>query len=224
MRRVPLRPALARNEWSSVLPTIYPCVPGHEIVGRVAKVGPKVTKFKIGDLAGVGCMVDADMSCPLCRAGNEHYSSTQVMTYGSGDDKFLGLPTYGGYSESIVLNEHFALHIPGNLDPRRGGAAPLRGHHDLFAAAPLEGRSRAEGRRRRHRGLGHMGVKFAHAFGAHVVVFTTSPGKRDDALRLGADEVVVSRDAGEMAKHAGTFDFILDCVSADHDLNATSPS
>ncbi|MDE1170053.1 MAG: NAD(P)-dependent alcohol dehydrogenase [Verrucomicrobium sp.] len=211
----------ARNEWSEFLPTSYPCVPGHEIVGRVAKVGPKVTKFKAGDLAGVGCMVDADMAaCPHCRAGNEQYSPTQLMTYGSPDDRQLGLPTYGGYSESIVVTEHFVLRIPGNLE--LAAVAPLL-CAGITTYSPLRHWKVGPGKKVGVvgiGGLGHMGVKFARAFGAHVVVFTTSPGKKDDAVRLGAHEVVVSKDAAEMAKHAGTFDFILDCVSAEHDINA----
>ncbi len=209
----------SRNEWSSVLPTMYPCVPGHEIVGRVTKVGSAVTKFKPGDLAGVGCLVDADLSCPHCRAGNEQFSPTQIMTYGS-MDKHLKLPTYGGYSETIVVDEHFTLHIPPNLD--LAGVAPLL-CAGITTYSPLRHWKVGPGKKVGVvglGGLGHMGVKFARAFGAHVVVFTTSPGKKEDALRLGAHEVVVSRNADEMAKHAGSFDFILDCVSADHDINA----
>ncbi len=209
----------ARNEWSSVMPTAYPCVPGHEIVGRVTKVGPKVVKLKPGDLAGVGCMVGADMSCPYCRAGNEQFSPTQIMTYGS-TEPVIGGPTHGGYSESIVVDEHFALRVPTNL--------PLPGVAPLLCAgittfSPLRHWKVGPGKKVGVvglGGLGHMGVKFARAFGAHVVVFTTSPGKTDDALRLGAHEVVLSRDASEMKKHAGTFDFILDCVAAEHDINA----
>jgi uncharacterized zinc-type alcohol dehydrogenase-like protein len=206
----------ARNEWHF---TQYPAVPGHEIVGRVTKVGTKVTKFKPGDLAGVGCLVDADPECPLCRRGLEQFSPTSVMTYGS-MDKHLGLPTYGGYSEGIVVDEHFVLRIPANLN--LPAVAPLL-CAGITTYSPLRHWKVGPGKKVGVvglGGLGHMGVKFARAFGAHVVVFTTSPGKREDALRLGAHEVVVSRDPAEMAKHAGTFDFILDCVSADHDLNA----
>jgi alcohol dehydrogenase (NADP+) len=210
-----------RNEWSSVLPTIYPCVPGHEIVGRVAKVGPKVTKFKTGDLAGVGCMVGGDMdTCPYCRAGNEQYSPTQIMTYGSSDDKHLGLPTYGGYSDSIVVTEHFVLHVPSNLD--LPAVAPLL-CAGITTYSPLKHWEVGPGQKVGVvgiGGLGHMGVKFANAFGAHVVVFTTSPGKTEDAKQLGAHDVVVSKNNDEMAKRAGSFDFILDCVSAEHDINA----
>ena len=206
----------ARNEWHF---TQYPAVPGHEIVGRVTKVGPKVTKFKPGDIAGVGCMVDADLSCPHCRKDLEQFSPTVVMTYGS-MDKHLGLPTYGGYSEGIVVDEHFVLRIPANLN--LAAVAPLL-CAGITTYSPMRHWKVGPGKKVGIvglGGLGHMGVKFACAFGAHVVVFTTSPGKRDDAIRLGAHEVVVSRNADEMAKHAGTFDFILDAVSADHDINA----
>jgi uncharacterized zinc-type alcohol dehydrogenase-like protein len=209
----------ARNEWSSIMPTVYPCVPGHEIVGRVIKVGSAVTKFKPGDLAGVGCLVDADPNCPHCKAGNEQFSPTMVMTYGSAD-KHLNLPTYGGYAEGIVVNERFVLRVPANL--ALAGVAPLL-CAGITTYSPLRHWGVTKGKKVGIvgiGGLGHMGVKFAHAFGAHVVVFTTSPGKKDDAIRLGADEVVLSRNADEMAKHAGTFDFILDAVAAPHDINA----
>jgi uncharacterized zinc-type alcohol dehydrogenase-like protein len=199
--------------------TVYPCVPGHEIVGRVTKVGSAVTKFKPGDLAAVGCLVDSDRSCPHCRAGYEQFCPGQVWTYG-GTDKHLNLPTYGGYSESIVVNEHFVLRAPKNL--------PLPGVAPLLCAgittySPLRHWKVGPGRKVGIvglGGLGHMGVKFARAFGAHVVVFTTSPSKKDDALRLGAHEVVLSRNAEEMNKHASSFDFILDAVAALHDVNA----
>jgi uncharacterized zinc-type alcohol dehydrogenase-like protein len=209
----------ARNEWSSIMPTVYPCVPGHEIVGRVTKVGSAVTKFKPGDLAGVGCLVDADPNCPHCRAGNEQFSPTMIMTYGS-TDKHLGLPTYGGYAEGIVVNERFVLRVPANLP--LAGVAPLL-CAGITTYSPLRHWGVTKGKKVGIvgiGGLGHMGVKFAHAFGAHVVVFTTSPGKKEDAIRLGAHEVVLSRNADEMAKHAGTFDFILDAVAAPHDINA----
>jgi uncharacterized zinc-type alcohol dehydrogenase-like protein len=206
----------ARNEWGF---TQYPAVPGHEIVGRVTKVGPKVTKFKPGDIAGVGCLVDADLSCPMCRKGLEQFSPTMVMTYGS-TDKHLNLPTYGGYSKGIVVDEHFVLRVPKNLN--LAAVAPLL-CAGITTYSPLRHWKVGPGKKVGVvglGGLGHMGVKFARAFGAHVVVFTTSPSKREDAIRLGAHEVVVSRHADEMAKHAGTFDFILDAVSAEHDLNA----
>jgi alcohol dehydrogenase (NADP+) len=209
----------ARNEWSGVMPTVYPCVPGHEIVGRVTKVGSAVTRFKPGDLAAVGCMVDSDGTCPECKAGLEQFCPNFTLTYNF-PDKHIGGVTYGGYSESIVVTERFVLHVPKNLD--LAGTAPL-----LCAGITTYSPMRHWGVTRGKKvgvvglgGLGHMGVKFAHALGAHTVVFTTSPGKKDDALRLGADEVVVSRNADEMAKHAGSFDFILDAVAADHDINA----
>ena len=208
-----------RNEWSDVMPTVYPCVPGHEIVGRVTKVGSAVTKFKPGDLAAVGCMVDSDGTCPECKAGLEQFCPNFNLTYNF-PDKHLGGVTYGGYSESIVVTERFVLRVPSNLDP--AGAAPL-----LCAGITTYSPMRHWGVTKGKKvgvvglgGLGHMAVKFAHALGAHTVVFTTSPSKKDDALRLGADEVVISRNADEMAKHAGSFDFILDAVAADHDINA----
>ncbi|KAF0093222.1 MAG: putative zinc-type alcohol dehydrogenase-like protein [Puniceicoccaceae bacterium 5H] len=206
----------ARNEWGF---TQYPAVPGHEIVGRVTQVGSKVTKFKVGDLAGVGCMVGADMSCPHCKAGNEQYSPTMVGTYGS-TEPFIGGPTFGGYSENIVVNEHFALRVPENLD--LAGVAPLL-CAGITTYSPLRYWQVGPGQKVGVvglGGLGHMAVKFARAFGAHVVVFTTSPSKKEDAMRLGAHEVIVSRNEEEMQAHTGTFDFILDCVSAEHDLNA----
>jgi alcohol dehydrogenase (NADP+) len=210
---------MARNEWSSVLPTVYPCVPGHEIVGRVTKVGSAVTKFKAGDLAGVGCLVDSDGTCPSCKAGLEQFCPNQVLTYGF-PDKHTGGITYGGYSDSIVVDERFVLHIPSNLN--LGAAAPLL-CAGITTYSPMRHWGVTTGKKVGIvglGGLGHMGVKFAHALGARTVVFTTSPNKVDDALRLGADEVVLSRDVNQMQKHAGSFDFILDAVSADHDINA----
>ena len=208
-----------RNEWSGVMPTVYPCVPGHEIVGRVTKAGSAVTKYKPGDLVAVGCMVDSDRTCPHCREGLEQFCPNMTLTYNS-PDKHLGGVTYGGYSESIVVDEHFVLRVPSNLD--LAGAAPLL-CAGITTYSPMRHWGVSEGKKVGVvglGGLGHMGVKFAHAFGAHVVVFTTSPGKKDAALGLGADEVVVSRNADEMKKQAGSFDFILDTVSADHDINA----
>jgi uncharacterized zinc-type alcohol dehydrogenase-like protein len=208
-----------RDEWKSIMPTVYPCVPGHEIVGRVTKVGPAVTKFKPGDLAAVGCMVDSDRTCPECKAGLEQFCANFTLTYNM-PDKHLGGVTYGGYSESVVVDEHFVLHVPANLD--LAGAAPLL-CAGITTYSPMRHWGVAKGKKAGIvglGGLGHMGVKFAHALGAHTVVFTTSPHKKDDALRLGADEVVISRDASEMQKHAGSFDFILDAVSAEHDVAA----
>lgn len=208
-----------RNEWKEAAPTIYPCVPGHEIIGRVTKVGSAVKKFKQGDLAAVGCMVDSDGTCPECKAGLEQFCANFTLTYNS-PDKHLGGVTYGGYSDSIVVNERFVLRVPQNLD--LAGTAPLL-CAGITTYSPLRHWGVTKGKKVGIvglGGLGHMGVKFAHALGAHVVVFSTSPSKKDDALRLGADEVVISKNADEMQKHAGSFDFILDAVSAEHDINA----
>jgi uncharacterized zinc-type alcohol dehydrogenase-like protein len=207
-----------RDEWHSVMPTVYPCVPGHEIVGRVAKVGSAVTKFRLGDLAAVGCLVDSDRTCPECKAGLEQFCPNGILTYNS-PDKHLGGVTYGGYSDTIVVDERFVLRVPSNLD--LAGAAPLL-CAGITTYSPLRHWDVKAGKKVGVvglGGLGHMAVKFAHALGAHVVVFTTSPNKKDDAVRLGANEVVVSRNADEMRKHAGSFDFILDAVSADHDIS-----
>jgi alcohol dehydrogenase (NADP+) len=208
-----------RNEWSGVMPTVYPCVPGHEIVGRVTKVGSAVTKFKVGDTAAVGCMVDSDGTCPNCKEGLEQFCPNMTLTYNF-PDKHTGGVTYGGYSDSVVVDQRFVLKVPSNLD--LAGAAPLL-CAGITTFSPLHHWGVTKGKKVGVvglGGLGHMGVKFAHALGAHVVLFTTSPNKKDDALRLGADEVVISRDTNEMGKHAGSFDFILDAVSADHDINS----
>jgi uncharacterized zinc-type alcohol dehydrogenase-like protein len=208
-----------RNEWSGVMPTVYPCVPGHEIVGRVTKVGSGITKYRAGDLVAVGCLVDSDRTCPACKEGLEQFCPNATLTY-NGADKFLGGVTYGGYSESIVVDERFVLRVPSNLDP--AGAAPLL-CAGITTYSPLRHWKVGPGKKAGVvglGGLGHMAVKLAHAMGAHVVAFTTSPGKVEDALRLGADEVVISRNANEMQKHAGSFDFILDAVAAGHDINA----
>jgi len=209
----------ARNEWSGLMPTVYPCVPGHEIVGRVTKVGSAVSKFKAGDLAAVGCLVDSDGSCPECKVGLEQFCPNITLTYNF-PDKHLGGVTYGGYSQSIVVDQKFVLHVPSNLN--LAGAAPLL-CAGITTYSPLRHWGAAKGKKVGViglGGLGHMGVKFAHALGAQVVVFTTSPGKKADALRLGADEVVLSNNANEMQKHIGSFDIILDAVSANHDINA----
>ena len=209
-----------RNEWSEFMPTVYPIVPGHEIVGRVMKAGSAVTRFKPGDLAAVGCMVDSDRTCPECQAGLEQFCGDLTLTFNSPDKHRTAPVTYGGYSDSIVVDEHFVLRVPSNL--KLPGTAPL-----LCAGITTYSPMRHWGVTKGKKvgvvglgGLGHMAVKIAHAFGAHVVVFTTSPGKKEDALRLGADEVVISRHASEMQKHTGSFDFILDAVSAEHDVNA----
>jgi len=206
----------ARNEWGF---TQYPAVPGHEIVGKVTAVGGGVTKFKVGDTVGVGCLVDSCRTCPDCRAGLEQFCAGMVMTYGS-MDQHLNAPTLGGYAQSIVVTEGFVLRIPANLNP--AAAAPLL-CAGITTYSPLKHWKVGPGQKVGIvglGGLGHMGVKFAKAFGAHVVLFTTSPGKVADGKRLGAHEVVVSTDAAQMAAQAGSFDFILDAVSAAHDLNA----
>jgi uncharacterized zinc-type alcohol dehydrogenase-like protein len=208
-----------RNEWSGVMPTIYPCVPGHEIVGRVTKVGSAVSKFKPGDLAAVGCLVDSDGTCPACQAGLEQFCLNATFTYNL-PDKHLGGVTYGGYSDSIVVDHRFVLSVPSNLN--LAGSAPLL-CAGITTYSPLRHWGVTKGKKVGVvglGGLGHMGVKFAHALGAHTVVFTTSESKREDALRLGADEVVLSRNANEMQKHAGSFNFILDAVAANHDIGA----
>jgi len=210
----------ARNEWSSVMPTVYPCVPGHEIVGRVTAVGAAVTKYREGDLVGVGCLVDSDHSCPSCQSNLEQFCPGSTFTYNSPDQHGTAPVTYGGYSESIVVDESFVLRVPKNLN--LAGVAPL-----LCAGITTYSPIRRWGDLKGKKvgivglgGLGHMGVKFANAFGAHVVVFTTSPGKREAALSLGAHEVIVSTDPEQMKQHAGTFNFILDTIAADHDINA----
>src|SRR6185503_15703543 len=208
-----------RNEWSEFMATNYPIVPGHEIVGRVTKVGSAITKYKPGDLVAVGCMVDSDRTCANCKRDLEQFCSNMTLTFNS-PDRHLGGRTYGGYSESIVVDEHFVLRLPSNLDV--AGAAPLL-CAGITTYSPMRHWGVGKGKKVGVvglGGLGHMAVKFGRAFGAHVVVFTTSPNKKDDALRLGADEVVVSRNADEMKKHAFSFDFILDAVSAEHDINA----
>ena len=209
-----------RNEWQSAMPTVYPCVPGHEIVGRVTRVGGGVRKFKEGDTAAVGCLVDSCRTCASCREGLEQYCENGATLTYNGPDKHLGGVTYGGYSESVVVDEAFVLRVPRGLDP--AGAAPL-----LCAGITTYSPMRHWNVRKGQKvgvvglgGLGHMAIKFAHAFGAHVVLFTTSPSKMMDAGRLGAREVVISKDETAMRKHLGSFDFILDAVSAEHDLNA----
>jgi uncharacterized zinc-type alcohol dehydrogenase-like protein len=208
----------ARGEWPG---TVYPCVPGHEIVGRVTAVGAEVTRFGAGDLAGVGCLVDSCLDCPSCAEGLEQYCEKGMVGTYNGADKVSGENTYGGYSDKIVVREEFVLAI-------------RHGEKDLAAAAPLLCAGITTWSPLRHwkvgpghkvgvvgiGGLGHMGIKLAHALGAHVVAFTTSESKREDALKLGADEVVVSRNRGEMKAHAASFDFILNTVAAPHDLDA----
>ncbi|HSI43998.1 MAG TPA: NAD(P)-dependent alcohol dehydrogenase [Methylotenera sp.] len=205
----------ARNEWQN---TTYPVVPGHEIVGRVTSVGDQVTGFKVGDLAGVGCLVDSCRSCPDCSEGLEQYCDFSVYTYNS-PDKHTGKTTYGGYSNKIVVDEHFVLHIPEKLD--LAGVAPLL-CAGITTYSPL--RHWNVGKESKVGivglgGLGHMAVKLAHAMGAYVVLFTTSPDKVADAKRLGADEVVISKNPDAMKKHVNSFDFILNTVAAAHNLD-----
>ena len=210
----------ARDEWHSLMPTTYPCVPGHEIIGRITKVGARVSKFKEGDVVGVGCMVASDHQCPSCNSGMEQFCPNVTFTYNSPDRHGTAPVTYGGYSDSIVVEEDMVLRIPANLN--LAGAAPLL-CAGVTTYSPLKRNAVCPGKKVGIvglGGLGHMGVKLAHAMGAHVAVFTTSANKREDAHRLGADEVILSRESSEMAKHMGTFDMILDCVSADHDINA----
>jgi len=207
----------ARNEWRG---TVYPCVPGHEIVGRVTKVGSKVRRFKEGDLAAVGCMVDSCRVCPSCEEGYEQFCENGfVLTYNS-EDKHSGGVTYGGYSESIVVDEAFVLRVPDKLD--LAATAPLL-CAGITTYSPQRYWKVGKGQKVGViglGGLGHMAVKFANAFGADVALFTTSPRKKADALRLGAHEVIVSSDENEMMKHLSSFDFILDTVSGEHDLGS----
>ena len=208
-----------RNEWSGVMPTVYPCVPGHEIVGRVTKTGSAVKKFKAGDLASVGCLVDSCGVCSECNQALEQFCPKLILTYNF-PDKHTGGITYGGYSNRIVVDEAFTLCVPSNLDP--AGAAPLL-CAGITTYSPLRHWNAGPGKRVGVvglGGLGHMALQLAHAMGAQVSLFTTSAGKAADAKSLGADDVIMSRDAGEMRKHAGTFDLIIDTVSVPHDLDA----
>jgi uncharacterized zinc-type alcohol dehydrogenase-like protein len=207
----------ARNEWNNAL---YPMVPGHEIVGTVKQVGSKVTKFKVGDRAAIGCMVDSCRTCDSCKAGEEQYCDRHetVFTYNSKDKD--GNLTFGGYGNHIVADESFVLRVPANLDP--AATAPLL-CAGITTYSPLKHWQAGPGKKVGViglGGLGHMALKFSRAFGAHTVLFTTSKSKIEDAKRLGADEVVLTKEANWGAAHAGSFDFILDCVSADHDVSA----
>jgi uncharacterized zinc-type alcohol dehydrogenase-like protein len=205
-----------RNDWNTA---VYPLVPGHEIVGRVNKVGSAVTKFKSGDRVAVGCLVDSDGTCEECREGLEQFCPNLTFIFAA-PDKHTGGVTYGGFSESIVVDERFVLRVPSSLDP--AAAAPLL-CAGITTYSPLRHWGVGKGKKVGIvglGGLGHLGVKFARAFGAHVVVLTTSPKKTEDAKRLGADEVVVSTDGEAMRQHAGSFHFILDTVSGEHDVNA----
>lgn len=208
---------VARSEWGQ---SRYPCVPGHEIVGRVTGVGPAVTKFRIGELAAVGCMVDSCRSCPSCRDGEEQFCEKgPVMTYG-GAEKHTGGITYGGYSDNIVVDEAYTLRLPEGMDP--ASAAPLL-CAGITTYSPLRHWQVGPGQKvgvYGLGGLGHMALKLARAMGAHVVLFTTSPGKEADARRLGAHDVVVSTDPAAMKAWRNSLDFIIDTVSAPHDINA----
>jgi uncharacterized zinc-type alcohol dehydrogenase-like protein len=207
----------ARNEWNN---TVYPVVPGHEIIGRVTRVGEQVTRFKEGDIGGVGCLVDSCQHCASCAEGLEQYCENGFVGTYNGEEMHTGGMTYGGYASNIVVKENFVLRISEKLDP--AAAAPLL-CAGITTYSPLRHWKAGKGKKVGIvglGGLGHMGLKLAHAMGAHVVLFTTSAGKRDDALRLGADEVVVSRNAEEMAAHENSFDFILNTVAAPHDLDA----
>ena len=207
---------MVRDEWGG---TVYPIVPGHEIVGRVTSVGRAVSTFHSGDIVGVGCLVDSDGTCAQCHAGYENDCAERVLTY-NGPDRHSGGVTYGGYSDSVVVDERFVLRVPPNLD--LAGTAPLL-CAGITTYSPMRNWAVSQGKKVGVvglGGLGHMGVKFARAFGAHVVVFTTSAHKKDSALRLGAHEVVVSNDEAEMQKHANSFNFILDTVSAQHNVDA----
>lgn len=211
---------LVRNEWKGTMPAVYPVVPGHEIVGRVVKAGSAVRKFKEGELAAVGCMVGSCGVCPSCIEGEEQYCENHsTLTYNS-PDKYLGGVTYGGYSESIVVDEAFALRVPGGLD--LAGTAPLL-CAGITTYSPLRQWNVRAGQRvgvAGLGGLGHMGLKLAKALGARVALFTTSAKKAADAARLGADDVVNSKNDAEMQKLLGSFDLILDTIPAPHDLNA----
>jgi uncharacterized zinc-type alcohol dehydrogenase-like protein len=209
----------ARAEWAG---TVYPCVPGHEIVGRITQVGSAVKGFKVGGLVAVGCMVDSCQACPSCQAGLEQYCDTggMVFTYNSPDHKMPGQVTYGGYSNQLVVDERFCLHVSDKLD--LAATAPLL-CAGITTYSPLRHWGAGKGKKVGIvglGGLGHMGLKFAHAFGAETVLFTTSPGKTEDAKRLGADVVVISKDAAAMNQHVGSFDLILNTVAASHDLDA----
>jgi alcohol dehydrogenase (NADP+) len=207
----------ARNEWGNA---IYPMVPGHEIVGIVSAVGSAVTKFKVGDSAAVGVMVDSCRECPSCLDGEEQYCERPGMTgtYNALDRQ--GNLTFGGYSDHIVVDEGYVLNLPKGLDP--AAASPLL-CAGITTYSPLKHWNVGPGTKVGVvglGGLGHMGLKFSHALGAQTVQFTTSAAKVEDAQRLGADEVILTKNSGWAAKHARSFDFILDCVSANHDVNA----
>ena len=207
----------ARNEWGG---TQYPLVPGHEIVGRIAAVGASITRHQVGDLVGVGCMVDSCQHCASCDAGEQQLCDNGFTGTYDGKDKISGGVTYGGYSDHIVVKDAFVLRIPPGLEP--AAAAPLL-CAGITTYSPLRHWKAGPGKKVGVvglGGLGHMGIKIAHAMGAHVVLFTTSADKAADGKRLGADETVLWKDPVQMAQHANTFDLILDTVAASHDLDA----
>ena len=207
----------ARNEWGGT--TKYPCLPGHEIVGRVVAAGRDVKQFKEDDLVAVGCMVDSCGQCESCKAHLEQFCEQGATFTYNGEDKHTGGHTFGGYSKTIVVDERFVLRFPENLDKAAGAPLQCAG---ITTYSPLRKWNVGKGQRVGVvglGGLGHMALKFANAFGAEVTLFTTSPGKTEDAKRLGAHHVVVSRDADAMAKEQKKFDFVIDTVSAKHELN-----
>ncbi len=211
----------ARNDWGG---TVYPAVPGHEIVGKVTRVGASVSKFKVGDIAAVGCMVDSCGECPSCKQNLEQYCVPGFTGTYNGKDKHLGGRTFGGYAEKVVVNERFVLKVPANLD--------------LAATAPLLCAGITTWSPLRHwnvgkdshvavtglGGLGHMAIKLAKALGANVTLFSRSPEKEKDALELGADQVIISTDAEKMASVKGKFDLIIDTVPYIHDINPYIPT
>ncbi|NIJ52729.1 NAD(P)-dependent alcohol dehydrogenase [Dyadobacter arcticus] len=208
----------ARSEWG---PSMYPCVPGHEIVGRIVTAGDHVQKFKVGDMVGVGCMVDSCRECQYCKEDLEQFCEPGMTgTYNSPDKHIPGNPTFGGYSESIVVNENYVLRIPENMD--LAAAAPLL-CAGITTYSPLRHWNIGPGKKVGVvgiGGLGHMGIKIAKAMGAEVIAFTTSESKFAEAKRLGADEIVLSKDKEQMAAYRGKLHFIIDAVSAQHDINA----
>ncbi|HKL37192.1 MAG TPA: NAD(P)-dependent alcohol dehydrogenase [Salegentibacter sp.] len=205
-----------RNDWKN---SKYPVVPGHEIIGRVTEVGKNVSNFKEGDLVGVGCMVDSCQECDSCKEDLEQFCENgATLTYNS-KDEHLGGHTFGGYTEQIVVDKEFVLKIPGNIDAK--AAAPLL-CAGITTYSPLRHWNVKKGDKVGViglGGLGHMGVKFAHALGAHVVMITTSPSKSEDAKKLGADEVLISKNEKDMKKQAGSFDFLLNTIPVGHDMN-----
>ncbi|AXF77924.1 NAD(P)-dependent alcohol dehydrogenase [Erwinia tracheiphila] len=206
----------ARNEWKN---TVFPVVPGHEIVGRVTAIGSHVHKYNVGDLVGVGCLVDSCRTCDSCKEDLEQYCENGFTGTYNSQDRITGETTYGGYSTQVVVTQDFVLRVPENLDP--AGAAPLL-CAGITTYSPLHHWGAGPGKKVGIvglGGLGHMGVKIAHAMGAHVVLFTTSPSKIEDGKRLGAHEVVISKDADQMAAHANSFDLIVNTVAVPHDLN-----